>query len=282
MKKLFLFCVLFIIIGLCSCTFNKSEPIVENGYGENIAQMEYEEDNSYFLSSKNEQSDWTLLEFEELGDIDSSNSEMRFLIAQEISPEFSVYNAGVDNTTLCLDFLKNLQVREAENWTTSAEYYLLLQDENDMAICLIEVWDNFIAINHGCFYEMKSDEFSTMIRDLIYECEELSKISVEEILLECTIDYSYGEFNKEDIVLYNGQPAILVENGYERNHSEEEYYYEVFVYYSGLYFDKDYQTSYLFSKCKIYYYEDGNIQDTYTDRVTYYNYLTGEKMLFMY
>ena len=129
---------------------------------------------------------------------------------------------------------------------------------------------------------MKSDEFSTMIRDLIYECEELSKIPVEEILLECTNNYSYGEFNKEDIVLYNEHPAILVGNGYERKHSEEEYYYEVFVYYSGLYFDKDYQTAYLFSKCKIYYYEDGNIQDTYTDRLTYYNYLTGEKMLFMY
>lgn len=282
MKKLFLFCVIFIIIGLCSCTFNKSESIVENGYGENIAQMEYEEDNSFSLSSETQQSDWTLLNFEELGDIDSSNNEMCFLIAQEVSKESLVYNMGVDNTTLLLDFLRNLQVRKTESRITSAEYYLLLQDENDMAICLIEVWDNFIAINHGSFYETKSDEFSTMIRDLIYECEELSKISVEEILLECTNVYSHDEFNKEDIVLYNEQPAILVENGYELNHSEEEYYYEVFVYYSGLYFDKDYQTSYLFSKCKIYYYGDGSIQDTYTDRVTYYNYLTGEKMLFMY
>lgn len=237
---------------------------------------------STLYSSKTQQSDWTLLEFEELGDIDSSNREMTFLIAQEISPEVPVYNAGVNNTTLCLDFLKNLQAREAEKRTTSAEYYLLLRDENDRAICLIEVWDNFIAINHGCLYEMKNNEFSIMVRDLIYECEELGKIPVEEILLACTNDYSYGEFNKEDIVLYNEQPAILVENGYERNHSEEECYYEVFIYYNGLYFDKDYQTSYLFSKCKIYYYEDGNIQDTYTDRLTYYNYLTGEKMRFMY
>lgn len=282
MKRRFLFCILFIILGLCSCTFNKSESIAENGYVENIVKMEYEEDNSFSLSLEKQQSDWTLLEFDELGDIDSSNSQMSFLMAQEISQGAPVYNVGVDNTTLCLDFLGNLQVRETESWATSAEYYLLLRDENDMAVCLIEVWDNFIAINHECFYETKNDEFTTMIRELIPECEELSKASMEDILLECTKDYSYGEFNKADIVLYYEQPAILLENGYERNHSEEEYYYEIFLYYDGLYFDKDYQTSYLFSKCKIYYYEDGSIQDTYTDRVAYYNYLTGEKMLFVY
>lgn len=66
MKKLFLFCYLFIIIGLCSCTFNKSKPIVEKGYGKNIAQTEYEDDNSFSLSSETQQLDWTLLDFEEL------------------------------------------------------------------------------------------------------------------------------------------------------------------------------------------------------------------------
>lgn len=66
MKKLFLFCYLFIIIGLCSCTFNKSKPIVEKGYGKNIAQTEHEDDNSFSLSSETQQLDWTLLDFEEL------------------------------------------------------------------------------------------------------------------------------------------------------------------------------------------------------------------------
>lgn len=191
MKRRFLFYILFIILGLCSCTFNKSESIAENGYVEKIVKMEYEEDNSFSLSLEKQQSDWTLLEFDELGDIDSSNSQMSFLIAQEISQGAPVYNVGVDNTTLCLDFLENLQVREAESWATSAEYYLLLRDENDMAVCLIEVWDNFIAINHECFYETKNDEFTTMIRELIPECEELSKASMEDELSNRGIPYKY-------------------------------------------------------------------------------------------
>ena len=38
----------------------------KKGYGKNIAQTEYEDDNSFSLSSETQQLDWTLLDFEEL------------------------------------------------------------------------------------------------------------------------------------------------------------------------------------------------------------------------
>ena len=142
---------------------------------------------------------------------------------------------------------------------------------------MIEVWDGYICINQRNFYEVFSDELYLAIAQIISECKELSKIPAEEVLLIYTNDYLQGEYMEEDIVLYNNQPAILVESGYENNYSEEKY-----ICCNGLYFDIDYQTTYMLSECKIFYNEDGSMQDSYNDRAAYYDYFNGKRILFDY
>lgn len=267
---------LVLIICLCYCGSNNLDSTIENKEGSNGVNSE-DYQNSFINGL---QPGWEYLNWEIFNDEVSATNEIYFLIAKEISLKGQFYKTDENNTNKLLKLFQNLQVKKTEDVVSDADYYILFRNKNDVAVCLIEVWDNYICINQGFFYEVLSDEVFLAIDKMVKECEEVNKVPAEEILLAYT--KMYGEFNKEDIVLYNKQPAILVESGYESNFSDEKLYYEKYVYCEGMYFDIDYQTSYMLSQCKIYYYENGSVKDVYSERVAYYDFFTGERMQFVY
>lgn len=267
MKKFVSFFGILICLIFLSCCGSDNMESIERS---NI-------DNNSNLTTNVLQSDWEYLDIGVFNDNVFETNEVHFLITEEVSLEGQVYKTEGNNTSTLLELFQNLHVKKINGVTSCADYYVLFRDENDTATCLIEVWDGYICINQRNFYEVFSDELYLAIAQIISECKELSKIPAEEVLLIYTNDYLQGEYMEEDIVLYNNQPAILVESGYENNYSEEKY-----ICCNGLYFDIDYQTTYMLSECKIFYNEDGSMQDSYNDRAAYYDYFNGKRILFDY
>ena len=283
MKKIiFLFCIYVFLSCFCSCSFSSEKMSIENKENTNIIQSENNSDVDYLSNTEIIQEEWVKLNDEELIYTTSATYESYFLLTEKITFDAQLYKTRENSTNVLLELLQNLEVRKVDNTIAHADYYLLLYDKNNAEICLIEVWDKYICINHNEIYEVSSDDFFQNIKEIISECEELNKIPVEEILLTCVKNCLYGEFNEEDIILYNEQPAILVESNFECLDSEEKYYYEKYIYCDAIYFDKDYQTTYMFSQSTIYYNTDGSIKDTHYTRIAYYDYLTGERKIFMY
>lgn len=266
----------------CSCGSDNLESAIESDEASNVVQTECNSEN--YLPSTTEvlQHNWEYLDVGVFSDKASTINNIHFLMTEEIAFEEPVYKTEVDNTNIILELLQNLQVKKTCDMVSYADYYLLFRDKNDTPIYLIEVWNRYICINHNNFYEVSSDELFITIDEMISESKELTKVSVEDILIAYAKEYSYGEFDEGNIVLYNKQPAILVERGYESSYSEEELYYERFIYCNGLYFDKDYQTTYMLSQCKIYYLENGKVKEIFSEIVAYYDCFTAEKRLFMY
>ena len=199
------------------------------------------------------------------------------LMTQEVSIEGQVYITDVDQTDYLLNLFQNLKVEEQDMNLAYADYYLLFRDEKDVSQCLIEVWDEYICIDHSQYYKVMNPEELSNIQKVVGECKEMPKLSPTEILLSMPINAD-GEFSEEDIVLYNDKISILVETGYANNHSDEAYYYERYITCDGVYFDKDGQTTYLFVQKTIFYYPDGSIQDSYYKQWAYYDCFTGEQI----
>lgn len=281
-QRICLFCIFLFMICSCSCSSDNLKSAIESDEARNVVQTECNGGNYLPSTTEELQHDWEYLDVQVFSDESSTINDIHFLVTEEVALEEPVYKMEVDNTNIILELLQNLQVKKAYDMISYADYYLLFRDKDDTPICLIEVWDRYICINHSNFYEVSSDELFMTIDKMINESKELTKVSVEDILIAYAKEHSYGEFDEEDIVLYNKQPAILVESGYESSYSEEEIYFERFIYCNGLYFDKDYQTTYMLSQCKIYYWENGKVREIFSERVTYYDYFTAEKRLFMY
>lgn len=280
-KGILLFCIILVVAVLCSCSSKDSEATIENGTGSSIAQTEENSKSNVDSPAETLQDGWEYFNIEAFDGADFSSDETHFLMTEEVSMEGQVYKTDVDNTHLLLEIFQNLQVKNITQSLAYADYYLLLRNDEDEAVCLIEVWDGYICINWTRYYEVSGSELFTAVSGMMGECEELHKISAEDVLVAHVNAYSYGEFDKEDIVLHDDCPAILVESGYDKKDSGEEYYYETFIYCDGLYFDPDYQTTYMLVYSKVIHYADGSIGGTYR-REAYYDYFTGERMPFMH
>ena len=270
-KQIFLFSIFASLSFLCCCGLTHTENEKADA-GEDYSD----------LTENESQEVWEYLDIEAFQDINSSVEGTHFLITEEISLEEPVYQTEQDNTDILLKLFQNLSVKKDKRVNSCADFYVLFRNENDTAICLIEVWPSCICVNQNDFYKVQNDELYLAITQMLSECRELDKIPAEEILLTYANDGQQDKYTEEDIVLWHDQPAILVENGYADNLSEEKLYYEKYICCNGLYIDIDYQTTYMLSQYKIFYYEDGSVQDSYYERAAYYDYFSGKRILFPY
>ncbi len=227
------------------------------------------------------QPDEEYVEVGELLDIDHVSGEISFLMAEEISLEGQVVKANAKNSSILLELLRHLPVKETSHRVWNADFYILLCDDRETMLGFIEVWDRYIRIDQVQVFEVMDDEFCQVIEKIVSESDPMEKVPVDEILISCAKDFLFGEYTPDDITLYNEKPAILVKSGFEEKDLEEQIYYQTFLYYDGLYFDRDYQTTYMFSVCRVLF-RDGNIYDMYSKRMAYYDYFTGERKEFLY
>ncbi|MBR4083242.1 MAG: hypothetical protein IKK33_03040 [Lachnospiraceae bacterium] len=278
MKKCLLwsFYVLF-LVSFCTCGLNNGEEAaIEQNEKSSIIKTEYSSENNIPSTMEGLQTGYEYMDIGLFSDKNFSSKGYHFLVTEEITLEGRIYKTNVNDTNIVISLLQNLQVKKVSDMIPYADYYLLFRDKNNTATYLIEVWDRYICINHSDFYEMASDELFITIGKIINKSEELNKISINDILISFTKEYLYGEFEQDDIFSYNGRQAILVESGYKNNYLEDQIYYEKIIYYDGLYFDKDYQTTCAISQSRIYYC-NGEVQDSYCERVAYYDYFTGKR-----
>lgn len=273
MRELFYSSLFFII-----CFFTACGDIEENS----ALQTEDDKGSSVASSNENAYSDWDYLPEEVFFMTAVSTEDVDFLIAQEVSISGKTVKTKAEDANLLLELLQNTRVTKQEGFLSYADYYLLLRDKNGVPQCLIEVWEGFICINSREYYKTYDDELFAAVSNLLNTSIEVDKVSPEDILLSMPI-YSDSESDEREIIVYNDKPAILIETGYHNvNSSEEEYYYERLICYGGLYFDTEFQTTYMFVQNTIYYNDDGSVYDSYYKRDSYYDYFTGERIIFPY
>lgn len=266
MKRGLLICIMVMMIGFCAC---------DTADNTNIENVSISETN---LTITEDSDDYTNLNIEVFKGIIPEENSGYFLITKDVSVSQPVHKTNADQTAYLLEWISTLPVKQSDEYLTDANFYLLFRNEENKALCLLEVWEGYICIDHKDYYEVKDTDIYGKMQKVYELSEALNKVSIEDVLVErANISMeNYNRFQRSDVVEYQGMPAILTGTGYDNYYSEEEYYFECYLCCGGVYFDAEYQTCYQLETRKIYYNEDGSIYGDKYDIVAYFDYFKGE------